>query len=684
MNMKRFFAAAIVLLALVVRPPSVAASVTRIEILKVEPKQLPPGSKDAGAGPYEHIFGLIHGELDPNDPKNALITDIKLAPRNASGKVEYVAQFSMVKPVDMSKSTGILWYSVVNRGGSMAAASPEGHVMLVSGWQGDLMPTATNITIKVPVAKNPDGTSITGPFMLRFTDRQANPARNTIALRIPRDQPSPYPPVSLDSSKAKLLAITSETAEGVKAASTVIASSDWAFADCSTTPFPGKPDPSRVCVKNGFQPDTMYELQYTAKDPLVLGIGLAATRDINSFFRYESKDASGTANPVAGRIKWSISDGSSQSGTFLKLMLLLGFNQDEGGRKVWDGMNPHIAGRLTDLNRRFALPGGVTLLYELGHEAPTWWEDWNDTARGRGTSGLLDRCRQTNTCPKIMEDFGSSEIWGLRHSFSLVGTTAKADIPLPANVRRYYYSGVAHGGGPGGFSVNGTGVVAPGCELLANPSPSSPMYRALQHAFADWVTKDTPMPPSVYPSLADGTLVKPASGAMGFPKIPGKPMPDNLIHPLLDYDLGPDFNYRDQSGVASQNPVVKQVLPQLVPRVDADGNEVVGIKAPLQMAPLGSYLGWNVISSGMFKGRLCNNNGTTVAGYIPFARTKAERLASGDPRLSLEERYHTHAGYVTAVTDAANKLVKSRYLLQADADAMVEQAKKSDVLAERN
>jgi alpha/beta hydrolase family protein len=198
------------------------------------------------------------------------------------------------------------------------------------------------------------------------------------------------------------------------------------------------------------------------------------------------------------------------------------------------------------------------------------------------------------------------------------------------------------------------------------------------------VTKDTPMPPNQYPSIADGTLVKPSSAAMGFPKIPGKSQPDNLITPLIDYDLGPQFNYRDQSGIASQIPKVKQVLPQLVPRVDADGNEVAGIKAPLQMAPLGSYLGWNVISAGVFKGQLCNNNGTTVAGYIPFAKTKAERIASGDPRLSLEERYHTHEGYVKAVRDAANKLVAQRYLLQSDADTMIAQAEKSDVLADRN
>jgi len=167
---------------------------------------------------------------------------------------------------------------------------------------------------------------------------------------------------------------------------------------------------------------------------------------------------------------------------------------------------------------------------------------------------------------------------------------------------------------------------------------------------------------------------------MGFPKIPGRPSPDGVLHPLLDYDVGSEFNYRDQSGIASQNPEIKGVLPQLVPRVDADGNEVAGIKSPLLMAPLGTYTGWNVISSGMFKGQLCHNNGTGVAGFIPFAATKAERLASGDPRLSLEERYQTHDGYVKAVANAAGSLVKEGYLLRADADAMVEQAKASTVL----
>ena len=336
------------------------ANVVRLEIVQTTPVAAPRGAENIG--PFEQITGKIHGELDPNDPKNAIITDIALAPRNAKGKVEYVATFTLVKPVDMTKSSGVLRYTVVNRGGGQAVASPDGHVTLVSGWQGDVVPTANNQTMTVPVAKKADGTSITGPLVLRFTNRFVNQAGNTIPLTIPREQP-PYPPATLDTRQATLIAITSQSAAGVRQASTVIPGTDWAFADCGKVGFPGTPDGLRLCLKNGFKSDTVYEIRYVAKDPLVLGVGLAATRDINAFFRYEKQDAAGNLNPVAGSIKWGISEGSSQSGTFLKLYVMLGFNQDEAGRRVWDGVNPNIAGRNIDLNRRFALPGGNVMLY---------------------------------------------------------------------------------------------------------------------------------------------------------------------------------------------------------------------------------------------------------------------------------------------------------------------------------
>ena len=645
------------------------ANIVKLEITRVEP-----------AGPtHERITGKAYGELDPADPKNAVIADIELAPRNARGKVEYVTTFTLVRPTDRMKASGVLVYTVVNRGGGNAAPHPAGHVTFVSGWQGDVVPTSTNYTIQVPVAKNRDGSSITGPLVLRFM----NLTGNTTPLVIPRGQPSPYPPASLDTTKATLTSATGEIATGKKKGAVTIPSTAWAFADCSTTPFPGTPDPTRICVKNGFDPALLYTLEYTVKDPLVLGIGLAATRDLGSFFRYEKQDASGTPNPVAGTITHAISEGSSQSGTYLRLSLLLGFNQDERGRIVWDGMNPHIAARFTDLNRRFAFPGGLVSPLELGHEGPAWWTPWEDTARKRPAASILDRCRRTKTCPKIAETFGSAEVWGLRQSFTLVGTTAKKDIPLAENVRRYYFPGVSHGGGPGGFATETNPVKAAAtCALPTNPAPVGPMRAALISRLVAWVTTNTPMPESRYPTLADGTLVRNTNAAMGFPAIPGKPMPEGVQFPLVDYDLGSQFRYADQSGVLTKVPVAKGMLPQLVVRVDADGNEVAGIKSPLLSAPLGTYTGWNVTTSGLYQGQLCGPSfgSSPIGGFIPFAKTKAERMASGDPRLSLEERYVDHAGYVRAVKTAAEKMVSDGYLLQDDADTMIKQAESSTVL----
>jgi alpha/beta hydrolase family protein len=643
------------------------AKVVKIEIVKVERVDPPATGPQNAIPPYERLSGKFYGELDPADPKNALITDIQRAPKNARGKVEYVGTFTLMKPVDGSKASGVLMYSVVNRGNGQATASAEGHISLVSGWQGDVVPTATNQTIQVPRATNPDGSSITGPFIARILDQKGSTAR----ILMSRGTPA-YPTATLDTSKATLISAVSETAEGVKSGVVKIASTDWAFASCETTPFPGTPDPTRVCLKNGFDPARLYELQYTVKDPLVLGIGFAATRDLNSFFRYEKADAAGTANPVAGMVRWGISEGSSQSGAFLRAYIRLGFNQDEAGRIVWEGSNPNIASRVIDLNRRFASPGTDVELYGLGNEAPLWWEDWNDAPRGRGTSGILDRCRASNTCPKILETFGAAEIWNLRASLMLVGSDAKGDIPIPDNVRRYYFPSVTHGGGRGGFSSAETPANA--CELPANPAPSAPMRSALLQGLVAWVTKGAAMPPSAYPKVADGTLVHETKAAFPFPAIPGRPSP--VQRPLLDYALGANFKYEDASGALAAPTTIERSLPQLVVKINADGNEVAGIKSPLLAAPLGTYTGWNVTAAGPLKGQSCALQG----GFIPFAKTKAERTAHGDPRPSLEERYHSHDEYVKIVSTAAATLVREHYLLQPDADAMIQQAEASDVL----
>lgn len=623
---------------------------------------------------YKKLTGKAYGELDPKLPLNALITDLEFAPRNARGMVEYVATFTIVQPADISKASGVLLYFVPNRGridltrgGFLADARKQGHVLVASGWQGDIHPAEGVETLSAPVAKNTDGSSITGRVLARFADM---PADATTLPILRGGVAGTADPASLDTSQATLTRRTSEHGKVVP-----LHSGDWAFADCSEVPFPGKPDPQKLCLKGGFNPAYLYELVYTAKDPKVHGIGFAATRDLNSYLRYGVQDDTGAPNPLQGRITAIVSQGNSQSGTFLRSFIHLGFNQDESGRIVFDGSNPNIAFRLLALNFRFAAPSGAAAMYEPGSDGVVWWEDYADDARGRPTAGLLDRCRATETCPKIMETFGSAEFYNLRASPALVGTRADRDIPLPSNVRRYYFPGVSHGGGPGGFDPDPQQQSC--CELVPNPNPSSDTLRALQTALVDWVVKGLLPPPSQYPRLDRGELVAPTQAAMGFPAIPGVPLPDGILTQLYQYDFGPQFHYNDLSGVITmQPPPIRQILPTVVPRVDADGNEVAGVASILHQVPLGTYTGWNTNASGFYKGHIRTNAG----GFIPFARTKAQRLASGDPRPSLEERYATHENYIAQVRAAAERLVRGRYLLQDDAARLIGQAEASKVL----
>lgn len=651
------------------------AADARVIRIAVEQRESPAfdGQVFGGAGRFEKLSGRFFGELDPKDPKNAIITDIRFAPRNSRGMVEYSATFSLAKPIDMSKSSGVLFYTVPNRGNGAPVPSEEGHVSLVSGWQGDLRPRPGAQILSVPVAANPDGSPLTGPVLQRLIDLP--PDTTTVDLGA-----TPYVgltyqrPVTLDTAKASLTRRASRNAPGVPVRST-----DWAFADCTTTPFPGTPDPGKLCVKGGFEPAAEYVLVFTARDPLVLGIGYAATRDLNSFLRYAIEDDAGTPNPLAKQIKWAISRGSSQSGNYIRSFIHLGFNQDEAGRIVWDGANPHVAARQLALNFRFAVAGGAAGLYQPGSEAVLWWSDYEDRVRHRPTSGLLARCRASNTCPKIFETFGALEFWYLRESPNLVGTDAKRDIPLPPNVRRYYFPGTTHGGGRGGFSATAPPPPA-GCVLPANPNPISDTMRALTVALVDWVTKGTEPPPSRYPRLDRGELAAATKAGIGQPDIPGVPSPDGLVNPVFDYNFGPDFQYNDLSGVITkQPPGVRQIIPTLVPKVDADGNDGAGVLSVLRQAPLGTYLGWNVTAAGFEKGGICTLSG----GYVPFAKTKRERLAARDPRPSLEERYGSHRAYVETVKRAAEKGVQDRFLLRADADRLVAEATASDVLRGR-
>jgi len=695
---------------------AVQARVTRIVVDEVRPLAA-PGEPVA----YEQVAGRAYGELDPRNPRNALITDIGFG-KDADGKLRYVATFVVTKPVDMARASGLMWHDVPNRGRPVAINAIErstGDVGLASAWQGDnagstAVPAVPAMAVngahwlQLPVAKQADGSPITGLVFARIVNR-SGPASQPLLVQT---NPVPYLPASLDTARARLVTRLAESTTGEVIGEAEVPADDWAWAHCTAAmPFPGTPDPREICVKGGFDPAKLYQVTYVAKDPYVLGAGFAAWRDVGDFFRNAADDDTGTPNPLAGRITHSIARGVSQSGNFLRGWLHMGFNETESGRRLHDGLWPIIAGRRIALNFRWAQPDGVLELYQAGSEGPQWWATSPDPVRGLPSAGILDRCAASRTCPKVIEHFGSAEVWALKLTPEWVGTDAKRDLPLPKDVRRYYVASSSHGGGGSGTaafdaSLPGVGLptAGPACpgnnfgtgQLPANPMPHTETVNAIREHFRRWVMQGVEPPDSVYPTLngkrADagatrGTnvpdLVDANKAAMGFPTIPGlrSTMPEaHFIMPVLDYDWGPGFNASDASGVPSNAPPpIRRALRMLVPRVDADGNEIGGVPVVLAQAPLGTYLGWNITAGGerpFHQGQICNY----VGGMVPFARTRAERLANGDPRLSLEERYGTHAGYVDAVKKAAERAVAAGFLLSGDAGRLIDAAEASQVL----
>ena len=680
---------------------SLHARVTRIVIDEV--RAVPAATGGAGAIAYEQVAGRAFGELDPKLAQNAIIQDIELA-KDADGKVRYMASFVIYKPVDLKQASGLMWHDVPNRGRVFPYAPEEfamGDIGLASAWQGDnagattVKPKATINGLQflqIPVARQPNGSPVTGRVFARIVNR-SGPASAPLLVQT---NPVPYQPMSLDTRQSQLVSRGRENMAGEVFDEQVMPASEWAWAKCDAqTPFPGTPDPTQICLKSGFDPKRLYQVTFQARDPYVLGIGFAAWRDVGAFFKQARADDSGTPNPLAGVVRHSIGRGVSQSGNYLRGWLHLGFNQDEVGRQVHDGLWPIIAGRRIALNFRWAQPDGVLELYQAGSEGPQWWLPHPDSVRGLPPAGILDRCTRTQTCPKIIEHFGSAEVWALKLTPEWVGTDAKQDLPLPTNVRRYYIASSNHGGGAGGFDTSLPGVglptAGPMCPgnnfgqavLPANPVPHKETVNALRVHFRQWVMKGVEPPPSRYPLLSRNELALAEKTALGFPTLPGlrSTIPErDFIMPVHDYDWGPDFNALDGTGIPTLAPPrIKQVLTMLAPKVDADGNELGGVPVVLLDAPLGTYLGWNVTAGGdkpFHQGEICNY----VGGMVPFARTRAQRLAQSDSRLSLEERYGSHEGYVTAVRLATERAQQEGFLLPEDAKNLVEAAQRSQVL----
>ena len=683
-------------------PPPATSATPQLKMTVTATTDFPGTFGSVGA--YEQVSGTISGELDPKDSKNAIIQDLELAPVNARGMVEYSADFTMLKPKDMGKANGVLRYDAPNRGNILTlpnlAANPSdaefferGYVWMFSAWQGDVPKSSPQrLTATVPVARNKDGSSITGPYA---TELLASAATPSIALPggVFNGSMIPYAPADLDNTRPGYLLTQRVNETDPRVA---VPPSDWKFAACdaAANPFPGTADPTRVCLKGGFQPNRLYELQYVAKDPKVMGVGLAALRDTVSFFRGAAADAAGTPNPLAGKIKFAIGQGTSQSGNAMKTFLHLGFNQRLDGGKVFDGMYAHVAARQTNINTRFAVPGGGGGLRTdhraFGQTAPRGLAaDYVDAVSGR-QGGVMKRCEATATCPKFFLGLSGTEFWQLQGSPVLTDAFGFSDLTQPANARIYYYASSQHSTGTGGLAAgigfNPAATVYPAGSMV----DTADTFRALFVDLEAWVTQDVPPPASQVPKVADGTLVPPSQ--LVFPTITGLswtpsggsptaiPTFSYLARyngfPLLDY--GPQYRPEDESGVPTLVPpsYAGRDYAILVPQVDAStGLTKAGIRAVDVQAPLGTNLEFNYVATpGIVD--LVNLSGA----FLPFHKTETARIAAGDTRPSLESLYVNQAGYVAAVTTAANSLVSQRFLLQRDADRRVQRAQANPVL----
>jgi Alpha/beta hydrolase domain len=667
-----------VLLVFLARPAQ--ARITRIEIASVQSPSF-EGISFGATGPYEKLVGRVYGEIDPKDPLNAVITDIKLAPVNARGMVKYSSNVMIIRPVDPQKGNHKLLFEINNRGHILALASlndaaqnsndpakaadagsgflmRQGYTLAWAGW--DAISGVTPgvgggpFVLDVPVAKNADGSEITGVSLEEFVIDNDTTTTGQLS----------YPAASLDNANATLSmrALADDKP-------TVLAADTWRF------------DPKGASISllpegSKFKAGMLYELAYTAKNPKVTGLGFASIRDVASFLRNAKTDDQGLANPLAGDIRQVYSFCISQPCRTMRDFVALGFNEDadapkgENGervhRKAIDGVLDWIGGGSgVFVNYRFAEPFRThrqhIARWYPEYKFPFAYQTTTDTVTGR-TDGLLRRCTASDTCPKIIDANSDNEYWA--KAASVLHTDSQGrDLGEDTGVRLYLIASRPHGDG---VPASGPGI----CQQDRNPLVGNQGLRALLVALDKWVREGTPPPPSELPRRGDGTLVSSQQQDVGFPSIPGVKY-NGRMHTGDLFDFGPQAD----AGILTIVPpkLVGSPYPAYVPRTDADGNTLAGIRLPDIIVPIATYTGWNLRRNPSEDG--CDHSGMV----IPFAKTKAERLAKGDPRLSLEERYADHAAYVGAVSKAAADAVKQGFLLQEDADRYVMTAEASDI-----
>lgn len=619
--------------------------ITSIDIDSSEP--LADGRKFGAAGAYVRMVGTAYGEVDPGHPGNSGIADIDKAARNRRGKVECAADVFILRPADPAKGNGRIVYEVNNRGHKRLfrrlAGAPQdqnemrdmdglgsafllkqGYTVVWSGWDATVPRNNARLSIDVPIATE-NGAPIVGPMRDELVTGTRNHKSDEFRLT--------YEAASLDKSKAHLTVrrYQPDTPNEIPA-------EGWAFVDARTIrllPAGTKPEPG-----------SLYELRFLATNPLVLGLGYAATRDIISHLRYEAAGK----ELLGGAISHTLSIGFSQSGRFLRDFTAQGFNKDEAGRRVLDGMLAHTGGSgRVFFNQRFGQPNRTGSRHQDHDQPESMFPFSTASLRDPITGETASLFPGDATDPLMMSTNTSTEYWQKGASLIHTDPMGTVDVALPDNARVYLIAGTqhnAHGGPPDALGP---------CANPRNPHTPMPVLRALLAALDEWVVKGRPPPDSCVPHVAGGELVTPDKFA--FPAVPGAKIPSGMN------EIGPPNDWLDP-----QPPT--QFYRPLVPAIDADGNETGGVRSPDIVVPLATYSGWNIFKAPHPEGELADRDGSC----LPFAATPEAARQAGDPRPSIAERYPTRAAYVAKVKAVADDLVRQRLLLPEDAAAYVAKA----------
>ena len=648
------------MLCVVLAAAPVGAEVVRIEV-KSRADVL-AGQPFGTAGAYEKLSGRIHFAVDPRNAANQIIADIDKAPKNSAGKVEFSSDFYLIKPKDASRGNGTVLYEVSNRGGkgmigffNRAAAGSldpqtadqfgdgflleQGFTLLWVGWQFDVPLRDGLVRVFAPIAREADGRSIQGLVRSDFV-----PIEPMTQASLADREHLAYP-VANAGDPANVLTVR-DSAEGSRR---TIPRDQWQFTE----------DGKAVRLAAGFEPKKIYEVVYRAQDPPVVGVGPAAVRDTISKIKYGGAGELGLAQ---GAITRAIAFGISQSGRFLRTYLYYGFNEDESHRKVLDGVMAHVAGAgRGSFNHRFAQPSRDGHPY-LNFLYPTDIFPFTDVAQRDPETGLQDGLLTHGTKPqfqpRVFYTNSSYEYWGRAASLFHTTIDGLEDAPLSSNVRAYLLAAGQHGvaGFPPSRSIG---------QQMNNPLDYRWVMRRLLVSMTRWIADGAEPPPSAYPRLDQGTLVPPAR--LKFPKIPSVNGPATP-HKAYRADYGPDFISK---GIVSQEPPkVGSSFPILVPQVDADGNEVAGIRVPELAVPLATYTGWNLFNDRSGPPDVVSS---MQGSFIPFPRTREDRARTSDPRRSIDERYRSRDEYLGLVAKAAHDLVEKGYLLKADVPRIIEQ-----------